>query len=83
MGDPGGLLEFPMDFILHYLCYCSVTKSYLTFCYHMDYSPPGSSIRGLSQARILEWVAISFSEGSSQSRDRTWVSGIAGGFLTY
>ena len=35
----------------------------------MDCSPPGSSVRGISQARILEWVAISSSRGSSQSRD--------------
>ena len=37
----------------------------------MDCSPPGFSIHGISQARILEWVAISFSRGSSQPRDRT------------
>ena len=44
----------------------------------MDCSPPGSSVHGILQARILEWVAISFSRGSSQSRDRTRVSCIAG-----
>ena len=43
----------------------------------MDSSPPGSSIHGILQARILEWVAISFSRISSQSRDWTWVSLIA------
>ena len=37
----------------------------------MDCSPPGSSVHGISQARILEWVAISFSRGSSRPRDRT------------
>ena len=36
----------------------------LTLCDPMDYSPPGSSVYGISQARILEWVAISFSRGS-------------------
>ena len=36
-----------------------------TLCDHMDYSPPGSSVHGIFQARILEWVAISFSTGSS------------------
>ena len=41
-------------------------------------SLPGSSVRGTLQARILEWVAISFSRGSSQPRDRTQVSCIAG-----
>ena len=40
----------------------------------MDFSPPGSSIRGISQARIPEWVAISFFRGCSQSRDGTHVS---------
>ena len=40
----------------------------------MDYSPPGSSVRGISQARILAWAAISLSRGSSQLRDQTWVS---------
>ena len=45
-------------------------------------SPPGSSVHGISQARILEWVAISFSEGSSWLRDQTRVSCIAGGFFT-
>ena len=42
-----------------------------TLCDFMDYRSPGSSIHGISQARILEWVAISFSRGSSWSRDQT------------
>ena len=40
-------------------------------CNPKDCSPPGSSIHAILQARILEWVAISFSKGSSQTRDRT------------
>ena len=48
----------------------------------MDCSPPGSFVRGISQARILVWVAISFSRGSSRLRDRTQVSSIAGRFFT-
>ena len=48
----------------------------------MDWSPPGSSVPGILQARILEWVAIPFSKGSSQPRDRTWVSLNAGRFFT-
>ena len=44
----------------------------------MDYSLPGSSIHGIFQARVLEWVAISISRGSSQPRDWTQVSHIAG-----
>ena len=47
----------------------------------MDCSPLGSSIHGVLQARMLEWVAISYSRGSSQPRDRTWVSHIAGRFF--
>ena len=48
----------------------------------MDYSLPGSSVHGILQARILEWVAVSFSWGSSQPRDQTQVSCIAGGSFT-
>ena len=46
----------------------------LTLCNLMDCSPPGSSVHGISQARILEWVAISFSRGSSRPRDWAHVS---------
>ena len=42
-----------------------------TLCDPMDCGPPGSSVHGIFQARILEWVAISFSRGSSHPRDRT------------
>ena len=49
-----------------------------TLCDPMDFSLPGSSVHGILQARILEWVAIPLSKGSSQHRDRTWVSCIAG-----
>ena len=55
-----------------------VAQPCLTLCDPMDYSPPGSSVHGISQARILEWVAISFSRRSSQPRDWTWVSRIVG-----
>jgi len=47
----------------------------------MDCSPPGFSVHGILQARIPEWVVIPFSRGSSQPRDQTQVSCIAGGFL--
>ena len=57
-------------------------KSCLTLCDFMDCSPPGSSVHGILQARILERVAISFSRGSSQPRDWTWVSCIAGRIFT-
>ena len=50
-------------------------------CDPMNYSLPGSSVHGILQARILEWVAMPFSRGSSWSRDWTWVSCIAGRFF--
>ena len=50
--------------------------------YPMDYSPPGSSVHRIFQARILEWVAVFFSRGSSQPRDQTHISRITGGFFT-
>ena len=48
---------------------CLVTQSCLTLCDPMDYSQPGSSVHGILQARIPEWVAITSSRGSSQPRD--------------
>ena len=51
-----------------------VTKSCLTLYDSMDYSPLGSSVHGISQARIQEWVAIFFSRGSSQPRDQIFGS---------
>ena len=59
-----------------------VTQSCLTLCDPVDCSPPGSSVHGLSQAGILEWVAIPFSRESSQPRDWTLVSYTAGRFFT-
>ena len=49
-----------------------------TLCNPVDCCLPRSSIHGIFQARVLEWVANSFSRGSSQPRDQTWVSHIAG-----
>ena len=54
-----------------------VAQSCPTLCDPMDYT-----VHGILQARILEWVAFPFSRGSSQPRDRTQVSCIAGGFFT-
>ena len=54
-----------------------VTQSCLTLCDPMDYT-----VHGILQARILEWVAIPIFRGSSQPRDETQVSHIAGGFFT-
>ena len=52
-----------------------------TFCDPMDCSPPGSSVHGILQARILEWIAMPFSRGSFQRRDRTRISCKAGKFF--
>ena len=53
---------------------CSVVQLCLTLCDLIDYSLPGSSVHGISQARILEWVAICSSRGSSRPRDQTCAS---------
>ena len=63
------------------LVYVLDTQLCLTLCNLMDCSPPSSSVQGIIQARILEWVAISFSRGSSWLRDGTHVSCIAGRFF--
>ena len=60
-------------------------QSHLTLCDPVDCSPPGSSVHGILQSRILDWVAMPSSKGSSQPRDWTCVSCnscIAGGFFT-
>ena len=55
-------------------CACSGAQSCPTLCDPVGCSPPGSSVHGISQARILEWVAIFFSRGSSRPRDRPYIS---------
>ena len=67
---------------MEYCCVVLVAKSCPTLCDPMDCSPPGSSVHEIFQARILEWVAISFSRGSSQPRDWTQISCNAGRFFT-
>ena len=52
------------------VCACSVTQLCQTLCNPRDCSSPGSSVHGISQAKIAEWVAISYSRGSSRPRDR-------------
>ena len=54
----------------------------LTLCDPMDCSLPGSFVHGISKARILEWVAIFYSKGSSRPRDQTHVSCVSCGFFT-
>ena len=65
---------------------CSYALSFQsgqTLCDPMDYSPPGSSVQGILQAKILKWVAMPYSRGSSQSRDQTCVPWMAGGFYMH
>ena len=67
--------------IEHWKLVCISLSSYLTLCDAMDCSPPDSSVHGILQARIMEWVAVS-SMGSFWPRDWTWISCIAGRFFT-
>ena len=74
----------PYCFLLHWINIISseseseVAQSCLTLCDPMDRSLSGSSVHGIFQARVLEWIAISFSRRSSHPRNRTQVSCIAG-----
>ena len=69
-----------IDKDLHVSVSCSVMS--VALCDPMTHSPPGSSVHGILQTRILEWVASPSSRGSSWRRDWTRVSRTAGGFLT-
>ena len=60
-----------MVIVLCVFCVCSVAQSHPTLCDPMDCSQPGSSVHGTLQAKILEWVAIPSTRGSSWHRDRT------------
>ena len=72
-----------LRFVCVCVCVCVlVTQLCPALCHPTDCSPPGSSVHGILQARILEWVASPSSMGSSQSRDQTQVSCIAGRFFT-
>ena len=64
----------PKKILLICLFLFLVTKLYLTLCDPVDCSPPGSSAHGILQARILEWVAMPSSRGSSKPRDLSHVS---------
>ena len=80
--DPGGLPSMGLHRVRHDWSYLAAAAAKLfqlslTLCDPMDCSLPGSSVHGILQVRILEWVAISSSRGSSWARDRThipWVS---------
>ena len=78
---------FFLPYNLHFLVIISCWSEVLGYlvmsdCDPVDCSPPGSSVLGILQARILEWIAIPVSRGSSQLRDRTQVSCIVGRFFT-
>ena len=93
MEEPGGLQSMESQTVRHdwvtnnftffkvFVCML-VAQSCLTLCNPMNCNMPDSSVCGILQARILEWVAISFSRRSSQSRDQTRVTCIAGKFFT-
>ena len=67
-----------------YACvYAKLLQSYLTLCDSMDRSPPGSSVLGIFQARILEWVAMPSTRRSSQHRDWTHISRQQAGSLPW
>ena len=87
LGRRERILVFPVykTFILHLqglLSESGVAQSCPTLCDPMDNSLPGSFVHGIFQARILEWVATSFSKRSSQPRDWTWVFCIVGRYFT-
>ena len=69
-----GVATRETEYVLALLPYSPVAKTCLTLWDPMDRSLPGSSVHGIFQAVVLEWIAISFSRGSSQPRDRTRVS---------
>ena len=75
-------VSFPTLSLLHCVLHTHSLSHVWLSCDCMDSSPPGSSVRGISQARLLEWVAIPFSRGSSRPRDQTHVSCLADGLFT-
>ena len=60
---------------LNILCIRVCVLSHVRLCDPVDWSPPGSSVHGILQARVLEWVAVSSSKGSSRPRDQTGITG--------
>ena len=73
----------PFSHLFHFLRRCAQSLQFCpTSCDLMDCSLPNSSVHGIFQARIVEWVVRPSSRASSQHRDQTWVSCIAGGFFS-
>ena len=75
------LVIYLCNYIILCIVYVLVAQSCPILCTPVDCSPPDSSVHGIFQARILEWVAISFSRESSWPRDQTLVSHITGRFF--
>ena len=71
---PSGFLKCEVIIAKSFHVWAKSPQTCPTLCDPMDYSLPGSSVQGILQARILEWVAISSSRGSSQPRDQTYIS---------
>ena len=71
-----------LPYLLLLLCWVLFAQSCLALCDFMNCSLPGSSVHGILQARILEWIAIPFSRGSSWPRGQTQVSCFVGRFFT-
>ena len=70
------LIGCSFSFTIYFLPTVLVAQSCPTLCDPIDCSPPGSSVHGILQARILEWVAVSFPRGSSGPRDQTGTSSL-------
>ena len=68
----------PWITMINALRVCALSHfSHVWLCNLVDYSPPGSSVHGIALARVLEWVAISSSRGSSRPRDQTCISSVS------
>ena len=84
VSEAKGSKYFKKDGAIHLLEVMVLSRSVKSdFCNPMDCSSPGFSVHGILQARMLEWIAMPFSRGSSsQLRNQTQVLCIAGGFFT-
>ena len=74
---------YGQSFLWFRVIFVLVAQLCLTLCDPMDSTPPGSSVHGILQSRILEWVAVPFSRGSSQPRDQTWSPTLQADSLPY
>ena len=77
-----GLVNVLANTVVAIMCACSVAQLCPTLCDSMDCNPPDSSIHGIFQVRILKWVAISYSKGSSHTGIKPTSPALAGGLYT-